>query len=1375
MSYPPLSGCGNYYDTPANPSSQSTYGSGRQVSSSGVYGQQYQEDNRNTDYTSSGYEWAGQSQSGYGPGQHQSYGNDSWRNNGGQSTSYDYRREASSYATQAAAGTTSQPYYGSSATSTSGQNMSGLNNLAYASGLDTQRPNSRNQRRPASRTQYSTTPSVATNRVQSPMQNKPQQQYSSNSNTQYGNSDTTGNALAMSANAAASAAQALAGAVSRKYQQSGQNQSRSSPAVNTGASAQSITQRSTSPHTNAGSTQKHTRAPSSQPRSVQSRPSNTQSQTPNAVHPRSIPNPASVGKAQQTRTPSASNQSSASQSNSISNLVSTTEQPQRTSQPPTEPMPAYIDPTQVFNPYHKEHERRRREALEETRRKEAQAVAAASALAEEKEKEKVAQAAAVKQRRAVSDKEAADALTKATSSADDGMAAEMRFMMEKMKEFRSKDPSLFQKLWEDMRKGGSGSAPTAQSPSPQVMQQNVPTQQGSNAPPPAIPKPRMQVTPKARPPKATAPASDTATPGVPIPAANGYKVVIEDNEEALPDLGRFPAERRIRHSYHGQSREMKRPAGSTLPYPQPASLDGPGLSTSVPPQPGPIPNQPLPAKMASGGVEWPRDKRDALAKAAIDALKADPQNQSVELSPDDVHNMLEQNPSYIQLCDLLEQKGFKFNRGHFARQLLTSVPDLTTSMKGKPSKPPQGPSPLVQPPPVPAMAPQGYTPMIPGLPPPTPQYGPPVNFQVVNGPYQRPPFKQENGFFPERKPLKKDAMVPARPQPPVGSKEAMARKRDFSELVDLTQLSDNDDYVLSSKHPRVASPSPEPDPFHTYQLQTKLQGNHVIPPGSFTAGGLQRGVPLKFDPKQQAAASAPAPTPTKTILAKPVNKGEALRKSYYNPKTVARDILIAAGRHPTERPLNVHLAGLLGVHVELDSDLSTFDWDAIDPGGPPAPKVDYVDIAAGPPRFALGDRTGLQYGTKDTRLPNPPRPSGPASVASTFNKFKKQVNQVDKPPRDKTELRPSRLRQSQVIRDTNSPAAEHTLRTRRASQIVSPAQAPRSSPSVTKQSSMEVDPPSKPGAYYPSGKRRGRPVGSRNKQGHLRTLKNEAKPQVEIPVRAPSPVTQPMFKCRWRKCGAELHNLDTLRKHVVNVHIPTKKEQEENGYICWWRKCSHLQRDADDDIIVTHSYATIDEWAEHIDKEHLHKIAMKMGDGPSSIPIGKPLKRKPSLKPIPITLPAPEQKQTAQLDLSHFLYSPTQTRTQESLTRMPPNTDTQTQSEARDRYLSDSNGRLTTPTYTQYNNADLPADALVLTKANAEDHEIKAQQSWMKAHGHMKVGAKTLAEQTLRGMEARKKAIGPGIERGGCTLVNEERRSTFVQNPGVRRIVDENY
>ena len=1368
MSYPPLSGYGSYYDIPANPSSQATYGSGRQVPSSGVYGQQYQEDGRNTNYSSSGYEWAGQSQSGYGRGQHQSYGNDSWKNNGDHSRSYDSRREASSYATQAAAGTTSQPYYGSSATSTSGQNMIGLNNLAYASGLDTQRSDSRNQQRPASRPHYSTTSSAANKPVQSSMQNLPQQQYSSTSNTQYANSDTTGNALAMSAIATASAAQALAGAVSRKPQQLGQSQSRTSPAMSNGASAQSIVQRSNSPHTNVGHTQNQPRAPSSQSRGVQSRSSNTQAQSPKAVDTRSIPNPASVGKAQQKYMANASKQSSASQSNSISNLVSTTERTQRTSQTPTEPMPAYIDPTQVFNPYHKEHERRRRDALEETRRKEAQAVAAATALAEEREKENAAQANAAKQKKAVSDKGTAVTSVRATSPADDGMAAEMRFMMEKRKDFRSKDPALFQKLWEDMRKGGSGSIPTAQSPSSQVVQQKVPAQQVPAAPLPAIPKP------KARPPKATAPIGINATPGGSVPAANGYRVVTEDNEEGLPDLGRFPAERRLRHPYHVQPRETKKPAGSALPSPQAAVSGGPGLFMPTPPQPGPIPNQPLPAKMASGGVEWPRDKRDTLARAAIDALKADPQNQSVELSPDDVHNMLEQNPSYIQLCVLLEQKGFKFHRGHFARQLLSSVPDLTNSVKETPSKFPQGPSPLIQPPPVPAMVPQDYTSMVHGPPPPLPQYSPLMHIQLVNCLYQPPPLKQENGIFPDRKPMKKDTMVPAKPRPPVGSKEAMARKRDFSELVDLTQLSDNDDYVLSSKHPLVASPSPEPDPFHNYELQTNLQGNRVIPPSSFTVGGLQLGVPEKFDPKQQATASVPAPTPTKTILAKPVNKGEALRKSYYNPKTVARDILVAAGRHPIERPLNAHLAGLLGVHVELDSDLSTFDWDAIDPGGPPAPKVDYVDIPAGPPRFALGGRKGIPNKDKDPRLPKSPRPSRPA-IASTFDAFKVQVNHVNQPPQDKTELPPSRLRQSQIIGDTSSPAAGHTLRERRASQIVPPAEAPRSSPANTKHSSMEVNPPSKPGAYYPSGKRRGRPAGSKNKPTDFQTLRTVAKPQVEIPIRAPSPVSQPMFKCRWRKCAAELHNLDTLRKHVIKVHIPTEEEQEENGYICWWKKCSHLQLNTDGTITSNHPYVTADEWAEHIDEEHLHTVAMKMGDGPSSIPIGKPQRRIPGFKTIPTTLPAPEKKQIAPLNLSDYLYSPTQTHTRDTLTRIPPNIDTQNLSEARDRYLSDASGRMATPTYTQHNNAHLPADALVLTTANPEDHEIKAQQSWMKAHGHTKVGAKALAEETLRGMEARKKAIGPGIERGGCTLVNEERRSTFVQNPGVRRVVDERY
>jgi len=52
---------------------------------------------------------------------------------------------------------------------------------------------------------------------------------------------------------------------------------------------------------------------------------------------------------------------------------------------------------------------------------------------------------------------------------------------------------------------------------------------------------------------------------------------------------------------------------------------------------------------------------------------------------------------------------------------------------------------------------------------------------------------------------------------------------------------------------------------------------------------------------------------------------------------------------------------------------------------------------------------------------------------------------------------------------------------------------------------------------------------------------------------------------------------------------------------------------------------------------------------------------------------------------------------------------------------------------------------------------------------------KAEAEETLRAMERRKAMIGPGIDRGGCTLANEARRSTFVQNPGVRRVVDADY
>lgn len=1292
--------------------------------------------------------------------------------------------------------------------------MQGLNNLAYASGLDAPRQSSSRAPQQGGSVRYSITPN-ADDRTQPPMQGNQQPQYSTVQQANYGANDRIPTSTS-SPQLAISAAQALAGAVSRKYQQSGSAQKTTSPAISSAASIQ----RTNSPYSASSNTPSHERGTSGQSQASHSQQQTHQITSPSASQ-KQVPSTSQQQGTEQNRGSSQMQRSAASQANSISNLVSTTQEPQTSSTMATDPMPAFIDPTQVFNPYHKEHERRRREAAEaEVRRKE-QEVAATKAQEEQKRKEAEAAKAA---KQTPNKPPYGNATPKATSPVEDAMALEMMMMMEKMKEFRSRDPSLFQKLWEDMRKGGSGgaaststsanaaapaasnSATPAPSTSPQVAQQSDlggPSQQSAT---PASTKVRKRLPKSQQPPSA---ASRMNLPG--NPQANGVKVVVEDNEDGLPDLGRYPAERHIRGSY-----QPRRPTPAMqMSSPSAGLHTTPGLLDN-----GPVPNQPLSARTALGGVEWPKDKRDALAASAIQALKANPENEKVGVTPADIHTVLEQNPSYIQLCDLLEKKGLRFHRGQFARQLLSSVPDLTTPSKGKdssqpaptptsipqptqqqspapptsvPPQAPQQPQPVARPPTQPLsgpgdhqpppMGPNGFLPS--PAPPPMPPNGfvsgPPVRFvqgpslfQNVPYPYIPSGIKPEHRVFLDQKPPKpkKALIMPSKPEPPPGSKEAMARKRDFSDLIDLTQLSDNDDYVLSSKHPRLGSPSPEPDPFEAYQIQQNLQANTVAP-GSFvsTSLGPPDRVPLKFDTMQPARAPAPAPPPPpqkpRTILARAVDKKEALRKSYYDPKSVARDILIAAGRHPTERPLNAHMAGLLGVHIDLDSDLSTFDWDAIDPGGPPAPKVEYVDIPAGPPRFKIGDLVRRPGPKPRAEAEGEPRqnesgkremqePTTPAPRGQLLGKFKTTVTRTASDQvKTRSELKPSKLRQSQAVNDETSSEPAVTPQKQKPHLDSSPGERSLRWTSRQDRISMDTDNLSSSG-MYPSGKKRGRPVGSKNKHPSLTAMKKSARPQplVEIPARPSSPQGNPIFKCRWRQCHAELHNLDTLRKHIARKHRPTEDELNDHGYICWWKKCRYLIQDGGE-VSVEHDFDSAEDWMEHINEDHLHKVALKLGDGPSAAQIGK--------------------HTSTPLDVSKYFYNPTSPKTS---ARTFSYTDPQSLAQDKARYLSDPQGRATTPSVSEKRNPDLPPDTLLLTKAKGENanSDMAAQKSFLKAHHRdQKIGAKMNAEEVLRAVEKRKRDIGPGIDRGGCTLVNEARRSTFVQSPGIRRVVDADY
>lgn len=69
-------------------------------------------------------------------------------------------------------------------------------------------------------------------------------------------------------------------------------------------------------------------------------------------------------------------------------------------------------------------------------------------------------------------------------------------------------------------------------------------------------------------------------------------------------------------------------------------------------------------------------------------------------------------------------------------------------------------------------------------------------------------------------------------------------------------------------------------------------------------------------------------------IVRPIQKRrDALRRSNYSSETIARDVLLATGSHPTMDPLNSHLDILRknSRAVNLESNMSTFKWDLVDP------------------------------------------------------------------------------------------------------------------------------------------------------------------------------------------------------------------------------------------------------------------------------------------------------------------------------------------------------------------------------------------------------------------------------------------------------------
>ncbi|GFF70920.1 hypothetical protein IFM61606_00049 [Aspergillus udagawae] len=327
---------------------------------------------------------------------------------------------------------------------------------------------------------------------------------------------------------------------------------------------------------------------------------------------------------------------------------------------------------------------------------------------------------------------------------------------------------------------------------------------------------------------------------------------------------------------------------------------------------------------------------------------------------------------------------------------------------------------------------------------------------------------------------------------------------------------------------------------------------------------------------------------TRTDIAKPLSATDAAEKLQYDPKTIARDVLIASGRHPTEAPLNHHLFRLRDVFVGLDtaSDLETFRWDLVDPEEKQANNTTTArDIH---PLSAPAHLTSA--------VARPPF-AGVAATPPYHHQQPQQLRQVQPPP-------PHTLQASQTSPQQKSPSQPNSQRQ------VQPPSDPQSRSHPPPQVQLQVQPPSQPQSKpgpsiqirtksQPSPKAKSSPRPSISMVGKRPPGRPPASSKIEVTIPVTSQIPYQVYTCGWENCQAELHNLEMLKKHIFKVHVPYT-------LTCQWKNCTFRQN-----LPAVQLY-------KHVLSEHVVSIAWKLGDGPS-VPATEG--RVAGESPVPKTIP----------------------------------------------------------------------------------------------------------------------------------------------------------
>ncbi|KAL1977047.1 hypothetical protein VTN31DRAFT_3329 [Thermomyces dupontii] len=356
---------------------------------------------------------------------------------------------------------------------------------------------------------------------------------------------------------------------------------------------------------------------------------------------------------------------------------------------------------------------------------------------------------------------------------------------------------------------------------------------------------------------------------------------------------------------------------------------------------------------------------------------------------------------------------------------------------------------------------------------------------------------------------------------PDSDERSKKRYRSTIEIMDSTQpRSDEDNMMVSpSKQPRLENPTGQAPNRHSPVLA-------IVESLARTAESPLSSPPAHLGPGNRNSKSEEGhergDSPEVSHIRNRKDIAQALRPSdvlpervSYNADTIARDILRAAGHHPTEAPLNHHLKELRENFsaVNTQTDLETFRWDLVDSDGPPAPRLEDIKVDLSP--LIKPRRHDRDDGISGDSVQETPMDAldATAPMSPLTNYFSARYQS----------------RQTTPAHDVAWPGAGPSVATPRSDR----------SPESEHGSSLHFTPSNGP---------------------------KEAGEDI-LPHPQSSPVPEfPIYVCEWEGCQAELHDAHTLRRHVRKCHL-------KNQTSCLWADCPRSMKRFQPDELREHVQA----------------------------------------------------------------------------------------------------------------------------------------------------------------------------------------------------------